>query len=195
MAKLLTEEQYRFFRANAYGISTQELTDLVNKEFRLNLQPSQVKSYKTNHKIQSGMTGKFEKGHVPVNKGKKYPGKRNKTSFKKGQAPSNKMNIGSERVNSDGYIDIKIADPNTWKAKHRIIYEEAYGPVPEDHAVIFADGDRRNVDINNLVMISRKKLLVMNQNNLIKDEVELTKTGMIIADIKIKTVELLKDRK
>lgn len=39
------------------------------------------------------------------------------------------------------------------------------------------------VDIDNLILVSRKQLLILNNNNLIKNDVELTKTGIIIADI------------
>lgn len=195
MTKLLNEVQDRFFRDNAFGTPSQELADLINEKFGLNLQVSQVKSYKRNNKIPSGLTGKFEKGHVPANKGQKFPGQINKTSFKKGQEPPNKMAVGSERVNGDDYVDIKIANPNIWKAKHKLIYEEFYGSVPAENVVIFADGDRRNFDIDNLIMISKKQLLVMNQHHLIKDDANFTRTGLIIADIKIKTAEIAKNIK
>lgn len=190
MARLFNEEQDRFFRDNALGMPSQELADLINEKFGLDINTSQVKSYKRNHGIQSGLTGKFEKGHSPANKGKKYPGTGNKTSFKKGRHPENKLTVGSEKPNGDGYIYRKIAEPNVWKSKHKLIYEEFNGPIPEEHVIIFADGNRRNFDIDNLVMISKSKLLVMNRYNLIKDDTDLTKTGLIIADIQMKTSEL-----
>lgn len=163
---------------------------MINEKFGLNLQVSQVKSYKRNHNIASGLTGNFEKGHVPVNKGKKFPGQTNKTSFKKGQEPPNKMSVGSERVNGDDYVDIKIANPNIWKAKHKVIYEEFFGTIKANNVVIFADGDRRNFDIDNLIMIPKNKLLVMNRYHLIRNNSDMTRTGLIIADIHMKTAEL-----
>ena len=65
-----------------------------------------------NHKISSGLTGRFEKGHVPYNKGKKFPGTGNKAAFKKGNIPVNKMKVGEDAISSDGYVKTKIADPN-----------------------------------------------------------------------------------
>lgn len=82
-----------------------------------------------------------------------------------------------------GYVDIKIADPNKWKGKHILIWEELHGPVPKGHAVIFADGNNRNFDPENLLLVSRKQLVRMNQRGLIQNDAELTKTGVIIADI------------
>lgn len=195
MANLLTIRQDIFFRNHAPGLFNQELADLMNQKFELDLKVNQVRNYKKNHGIKSGVDGRFDKGHVPANKGKKFPGQINKTSFKKGQEPPNKMTVGSERVNGDDYVDIKIANPNIWKAKHKLIYEEFYGTVPAENVVIFADGDRRNFDIDNLIMISKKQLLVMNQHHLIKDDADFTRTGLIIADIKIKTAEIAKNIK
>ena len=44
-------------------------------------------------------------------------------------------------------------------------------------------------NIKNLKLISRRKLLVMNKNKLIKKDAEITKTGTIIADLLIKIDE------
>ena len=35
-----------------------------------------------------------------------------RTWFKKGHIPANYRPVGSERVNADGYIEVKVADPN-----------------------------------------------------------------------------------
>ena len=40
-----------------------------------------------------------------------------------------------------------------------------------------------NFDPDNLILVSRKQLVRMNQRGLIHDDAELTKTGAIIADI------------
>ena len=93
------------------------------------------------------------------------------------------MPVGTERTNTDGYVEIKIADPNKWKGKHRIIWEETHGPIPKGHVVIFADGNRRNFDPDNLLLVSRAQLARMNQTHLIKNDAELTKTGVIVADV------------
>ena len=192
-----TEEQGRFIADNAKGRTTKELTKLFNERFDLNLKKSQIRAYKKNHSIKSGVNTQFKKGNTPWNKGKtglSIGGK--ETQFKKGHKPHNYRPVGSERVNSDGYVDIKVADPNVWKGKHIIIWEKHNGPVPEGHAVIFGDRDRRNFDIDNLILVSRSQLLTMNQDNLIKKDAELTKTGKVIADLKHKITDkkkILKD--
>ena len=52
-----------------------------------------------------------------------------------------------------------------------------------------------NFDINNLILISRKQLRILNQNYLIKDDPELTKSGIILADLLIKINEKDKEIK
>lgn len=179
-----TQEQRDFIKSNVAGRTGRELTKLVNEEFGISLSESMINSYKKNNKLKSGLSGCFKKGCIPLNKGKKHPtGYRNSGQFKKGRLPHNHLPVGSERVDGDGYIDIKIADPDKWKAKHRILWEEVNGPIPDGHAVIFADRDTRNFDIDNLLCLSKLQLINMNRHNLIKENAELTKTGLVIADI------------
>lgn len=189
-----TQEMRDFIAANAEGKTTKELTELFNSYFKLELQTTQIRAYKKNHKLISGINTRFKTGQKPFNKGKKkYWTGGEETQFKKGNKPHNYLPVGTERVNSDGYADIKISDPNKWKAKHILIWEEQNGPVPKGHAVIFGDGDKMNLDISNLILISKKKLLIMNKNELIQGNVELTKTGVIIAEVYEKIQEKKKE--
>lgn len=114
---------------------------------------------------------------------------KNKTSFKTGHAPCRYSPVGTEKVNIEGYILIKTADPNTWERKHVKIYKEAYGEIPKGQIVIFADGNKRNFNIDNLLLITRRELVTLNRNRLIKSNSDLTKTGLLIADIHIKINE------
>ncbi len=129
----------------------------------------------------------FKKGHVPWNKGKKglsFGGR--ETQFKKGHIPANRVPIGAERISKDGYLEVKIQDSHgnrNWKGKHILIWEAANGPVPPGHVIIFGDGNKRNFELDNLILVTRAQLVRLNQNNLIQEDVELTKTGVIIADI------------
>lgn len=91
--------------------------------------------------------------------------------------------VGSERKDKKGYVLIKIAEPNKWIEKHRYIYESMYGNIPTGHKVIFADGNKENFDIDNLVLVSDSEALIMNTKKLKYDDAELTKTGALIAKI------------
>lgn len=111
---------------------------------------------------------RFPKGHVPDNKGKKMPpeiyAKCQSTMFKKGQTPHNHREVGSERINKDGYIEIKVAEPNKWMVKHRVIWEQVNGEIPKGHNVQFKNHDPQDCRIENLYLISKADQM-MNQNS------------------------------
>lgn len=198
--KILTDEQHQWIINHVKGTGNGKLTELLNGEFGTSFTMRQIKVYKKNHGLSSGLTGHFPKGHVPLNKGKKgmFNVGGNKTSFKAGIKPLNIDPIGTEKLLSDGYVWIKINDiPKAkkgvnWDQKHRVVYEQTHGPIPEDHVVIFADGDKTNFDLSNLILVSRSELLIMNKKKLIQANSELTKTGAVIAKLMDRTNKVVK---
>lgn len=179
-----TPQQVEYIREHAKGRSNAELTELVNAYFELDLTVGQIRSCKKNRKINSGLNGQFKPGNIPFNKGRKGVGGWEPTQFKKGHRPLNYKPVGTERVNSYGYIDVKVADPNKWKGKHILIWEEHSGKsVPKGHVVIFGDGNKLNLDIDNLILVSRKQLVALNKKGLIQDDAGLTKTAIILVDV------------
>lgn len=189
-------EEKEFIKNNVKGRSNDELLKMFNDRFGLNLKKSQIAAFKKNNRLSSGLDGRFKPGHVPFNKGKKgliCGGK--ETQFKKGQRALNYRPIGSERVSVDGYIEIKVADPGKWRMKHLVLWEEANGPIPKGHCLLFLDGNKLNVSLDNLQLITRSQLVRMNQNGLISTEADLTKTGVIVAEILSKIGERKRNRK
>jgi len=187
--RLLTPEQHEYFVRKNKGRSQADMVRLMKKRFGLELTEKQINTYRKNHHLHSGRTGQFEKGHVSWNKGKHFDvgGRSVETRFKKGQRPHNYMPVGSERINTEGYVDIKIADPNKWKAKHVLLWEALHGPRPKGYKIIFADGNKLNVTAENLLLVSSSELCRMNQNDWIKPEAELTKLGATVAKLICKT--------
>lgn len=118
-----------------------------------------------------GARSRFQKGHVPANKGLRRPGwfsgRMQETQFKKGMrsgvAAQNWMPVGAER-DIDGYRYTKISDvPNVpysrnWRPTHVLLWEKHYGTVPPGYALKFIDGDRANVALGNLCLVSRADL-------------------------------------
>lgn len=191
----------QFILDNYKGRYNQELADLFNQKFNTNITSRTIKSYKANNKLNSGLTGKFRKGQTPHNKGKKMPKevyeKVKHTMFAKGNVPPNHRPVGSERISKDGYIEVKVAEPNKWRLKQRVVYEETKGKIPEGCPIIFLDGNKRNFDIDNLRCITRSELLYLNCNGL-NNSNEITETGILMARLdraKNKKKQELKDKK
>jgi hypothetical protein len=60
--------------------------------------------------------------------------------------------IGTERVNSNGYLQVKIAEDD-WQYKHRVEAEKKLGrPLEDNERVTFKDGNKQNLDHDNLVI-------------------------------------------
>ena len=195
MNRKYTQEHIDYIATNIQGCPFKELTDKFNERFGMDLRVSAMISLSARHGLHNGRDTRlnkgytptqFKKGHAPWNKDLKGQGGWEPTQFKTGHRPANWMPIGTERINADGYVDIKIQDGQqrkNWRGKHILIWEEHNGPLPKGHAVIFGDGNRRNFEVDNLLLVSRAQLARMNQRGLIQDNAELTKTGIIIADI------------
>lgn len=105
------------------------------------------------------IAARFTKGHIPENKGKKMSpdtySKVARTMFKKGRSPHNHREVGSERINVDGYIEIKVAEPNRWRCKHRVIWEQHNGEIPAGFNVQFKNHNPLDCRIENLYLISK----------------------------------------
>lgn len=187
MAKIFTNDQESFVRTYIPGHSYREISDEVFKRFGIKLTNAQVKSWIGNRKLSTGLSGHFSKGHVPANKGKhqKITGRMAETMFKKGHVPANKDKTGTEKVKGDGYVWIKIAEPNVWKQKHRIIYEQVHGKISDKDRIIFADGNNRNFDIDNLIKVNNVELLRMNLKGNISEFPEVTKSNLIVTKLDI----------
>lgn len=132
-----------------------------------------------------GCAHRFPKGHVPANKGLRRPGwhagRMQETQFKKGQFPFSRdpdfYVIGALRVNADGYIDMRTsfaAGACGWRALHRILWEDAHGPVPPGHYIVFSNGDRLDVELANLELISYAENMRRNSIRNLPEPLRLT---------------------
>lgn len=148
-----TKEQKEFIKENVKGISLRELTNRFNKKFDLNVSEISIQNLKQRMNLKSEIVGgRFEKGRIPHNKGKKwdtYLTKEeqenilNKTLRNKDKRYKGKK-INTEVLDSYNYIHIKTK--RGWIPKQIIIYEKEYGEVPKGHKIIFLDRNSRNFD-------------------------------------------------
>lgn len=158
MSHRYTRQEELFLENNVKGISLKELTKRFNERFDLNVSESSIMHKKHKLRLFSGV---------------------NSSQFKKGLIPHNRRPIGSERVYKSGYVKVKVAD-DKWVFKHNYIYEQHYGKIPEGYTIIFADKNKSNFNIDNLMLVSNREAILMKTRKLISNEKELTKTGYLI---------------
>ena len=108
----------------------------------------------------AALATRFKNGSVPLNKGKKVSAevyaKIQPSMFKKGHTPANHRDVGSEWIDRDGYVFVKVAEPDKWKQKHRVVWESVNGAIPEGYNVQFKNHNRQDCRIENLYLISRE---------------------------------------
>ena len=186
-----TAAEIRFLESKVAGRSYAELTGMFNRRFGLSFTVPRLSAALKRFKLANGRDCRFRPGHIPFSKGKKgaAPGSE-KGWFKPGHRPWNYKPVGTERINGDGYVDVRIRNPSgkpwkNWKAKHRIIWEKAHGKIPRGRMVIFADGNNRNFALDNLLLVSMAENGVMNRRNLRAGDGELTRAGKAVADLKL----------
>lgn len=190
-----TPEEDEFLRSILPGRRVTEVVELFNAHFGLNVSFSSIKAAIKNRKLSSGVDCRFKQGtvsHRPP-KGVHYSAR---TEFKKGNRPVNWKPVGSERIDTEGYVYVKTQEPRTWRMKHVLNWEAVHGPVPKNHALIFRDGNRQNTDISNLILVSRGQLAVLNKQHLLQAarNANTVDSALLTVDLIRKITQLKKKR-
>lgn len=165
------QEEIDYFKSIVKGHTTNEIIELYNKKYNFKLNKNQVKHLKRKYNLVSGIN----------------------TKFKKGQQAHNHKPIGYEFLRDDGYIEIKIAEPNSWKLKQQYIWEKYNGKIPKGYRVVFLDQDKTNFDLDNLTLIQSKDILTTKNMKLFSKEKEITKVGILTAQLINKNANIRKE--
>jgi hypothetical protein len=162
-----TPEQIQFLKDHVKGRSYAELVDMFNRKFNCSIGTKKLISTLTRYHLKTGLAGfRFRPGHrAYINSHYHHP-------------------IGTEITNNK-YILVKVVNPNVWRRKHIVIWEAANGPFPEGHHIIFADGNKSNFNLENLLLVSKRELMVMNSKHLIFPDAKRTKNSLLVVKLEI----------
>jgi HNH endonuclease len=160
---IFTQDQVAWLYANASLPRNQVEAAFCSAFPGTTIRRSQIVAWRKNHKVTTGRTGRFEKGNVSANKGRKgfvAPGCE-KGWFSKGATPHTARPIGYESINKNGYVLVCVDRPNPYRPqmrthmafKHKELWEAQHGPVPKGHALKCLDGDKTNCDPTNWEVI------------------------------------------
>ena len=210
--KKLPDGVLDFVSANAPGRGNAELAEMTNAAFGTSFTAVNIKSYKASHKIRSGIQPKPPSAFTPeireyifshyegvpyckmadlVNQqfGTSIPQKSFRWFYQNNKLRcgvswiGNKAEPGEISQKKDDYQYIKMED-GSWRLYHHWLWEQAHGPIPPGHMVTFLDGNIQNIELDNLMLISRAEQMHVTKDNLRFDDPALTKTGILIAKVK-----------
>ncbi|RUM91083.1 MAG: HNH endonuclease [Thiomicrospira sp.] len=188
-----TKDQIKFLQDNYQSMSRKELTEAFNSKFCQDRTIGAITSTCKREKIKSGRTGFYEKGEKPWNTGTKGICKPNSGSFKKGHQPKNWKPIGHQRIDKDGYILEKIAEPNKFRLRHQLVWEQKNGKIPEGMVLWFIDGNRQNCVIENLELIKKTEQLRRNKLRVNQSPEEIKETLKLVAKTQVVVSERKKE--
>lgn len=178
------------------GHSEQEVIAAFKERWGVELRVPQVANFKHRFGIKSGTAGgRFVKGQESHNKGRSQSEwmtpeaiERTKaTRFKKNNVPRNTRPMGYERVNVDGYIEVKVRErPDAehrlcFDLKQRLVYEKAHNvKLTSDDVIVFLDGNKLNCDPSNLARLSHSEHAKMMTCKLAYSDRETFETALNI---------------
>lgn len=156
--------------ATELGVSVTQLYHRANK---LQLKKSaeymtELTRRATANAVKTGTASRFKPGQTPWNKGIPFnaKGRSAETRFRPKSLPHNHRPLGSERTSKDGYLQRKMTEtgypPRDWVPVHHLVWTADGNDIPKGHRVVFRDGDKTNIVIANLELITIAELMRRN---------------------------------
>lgn len=128
-----TPEMTEWVRNNCAGREWEDVAVSFNQKFGLYKTARQLRAHAHDNDIHNGI----------------YHGK----SFHK----AHWRPVGSTRLDKDGYVIIKVAEPCKWRRAHLVEWEKYHIPLyTKNDMLLFLDGNRQNWHIDNLYPVPRR---------------------------------------
>ncbi len=192
--EIYPEGMVEYVRTHSQGVPSKEMAERVNALYGTHFTATGMKQFRAAHHIKSGVTGWFQKGRSPGNKGKRQEEymspeaieKCSATRFKKGNRPANELPVGSV-VFVGGYLLRKKQERGSqwerWEFLHRAVWEEHHGPIPEGMVVTFRDSNPKNCSIENLMLITRGEAAALTMKGYRFEDPDLTDAALAVVRI------------
>lgn len=163
----LTTAEINFLKENIEGTPIKELTVMLNAAFDKHYTATQVHGMCYWRGLRTGRDTKFKAGKKETLRTRE---------------------IGTETVDSNGYVRLKVG-PNDWRMKHRYVWEQANGPIPDDYVVLFLDQNKLNCALENLFLVQRKYIPIVNRNLKFSSDSVANRCLLKLAEIDFKIKE------
>jgi hypothetical protein len=174
---LVTESELVFLRNMDHGKTSREAISEFNAVFNRGLSDEQFHYIRKKYKIAPFKRSALNKGLFAAPAGRRA------------------IPAGVEKSGRGGFTLVKVsARGKHWALKHRLIWEAAYGKAPAGHKIVFADGDKSNFSLDNLVLVSWQEHLALCRGGLHTGggDPALFRTALNTARLRIKISALKK---
>lgn len=166
--KAYSEELVQFIEVNRLKYDINKLCKMIYKKFDKKITPKALRKYFYRHNLEY------------------------KKQLDRQWNCTHSKPIGTEsEPDENGLVRVKINDKQ-WVYKQRYIYEQYYGKIPKGYKVIFLNSDKTDYRPENLAIAPSKDVLLVYGQNLASSEAEITKLGLLVAQLTNRTNELRK---
>lgn len=158
-AHIFTGEIKKYILDNYAEIGPKRMAALVSEKFDIAVTAEQMRSLYDNHDLAS---------HAP-------------------HGGRDILPVGHEKRSFDGSVLVKVSgmgDNAVYVRKHRLIWEQAHGSIPEGSYLVFLDGDKSNCQLENLRLVTRQEFSTLVHQNLLTSNPDANESAILIARIR-----------
>lgn len=167
MRNKYTKEFEDFVKENISKYTKEDFISLLEKRYKIKMTKTTLRCYIKRHNIK----GRY-------------------IDYKEYMVRSTaKHKIGAERMTKDGII-VKVAQPNVWRRKSRVMYEKYHNcKLTDDDYILFLNGNRNDFSKENLFKSTNQEKCYLHNWGTSSKNKEITKTGILSARLYIKAKE------
>lgn len=172
MRNKYTKEFEDFVRKNVTKYTKEEFRLLLEDKFNLKITSEALRRYLNKHHIE----GKY-------------------TDYKKSNVRDrDRCPVGAEQITKDG-VFIKVAQPDKWRRKSRVMYEKYHNcKLKDDEYIIFLNQDRNDFSEENLMKSSKREIAYLHNYKTFSKNPKLTELGVLSARLIIKGKDVMANK-
>lgn len=95
---------------------------------------------------------------------------------------SKAVEVGTVGRLTNGYYMVKMQD-GSWEYAGKRLYKDNVGEVPNGYQVIFLDGNKNNINLDNLAVVPVEYQALMNTHKLRSENPTITETAIVWCDL------------
>ena len=164
MKNRYTNEFKDFIKENVSKYTKEDLRLLLQDKFDITLSNEALRRYLNRHKIK----GKY-------------------IDYKEYNVRNvDKCSIGTERITDEG-VFVKIAQPDKWRRKSRVMYEKYHNcKLKDNEYIVFLNHNNKDFSKENLAKTSLQEIAYLHNKEMYSSNPKLTKLGILTAKLMIK---------